>query len=583
MMSSLLSPPAVVDAVPLIKAPTGIRGVDEITHGGLPRGRATLVTGGAGSGKTLFGLEFLVRGAQEFGEPGVLLSFEESAAELATNVASLGFDLRGLERDGLLVVDAIRIDTSSVLAAGAFDLDGLFIRLAQAVEQVGARRVVLDTMEVLFTALGNDAIIRAELTRLLRWMKERGLTVVLTGEKGRLGELTRYGIEEYVSDCVLVLDHRIQDELGTRRIRIAKYRGSVHGTNEYPFLITGRGLMVLPLTSMGLSHAASTEPVSTGVDRLDHMLGGGVYRGSTVLVSGTPGTGKTSLAAHMVDAACARGEQALFVSYEESPEQLMRNMSSIGLDLRRWVDCGLLRLWAVRPTAYGLEEHLVQLRQLLDESDPTVAVIDAMGGLSHVGQATSVTSAVARQIDLIKGRGITAMLTSLNHSDDREAGSSSMAVSSLVDTWLLLRNTEFNGERNRLLFVIKNRGSAHSNQVREFVLTDGGAQLLDAYVGPHGVLTGSARMAQLAGEAAAAEAARVLVERRRHSAARRTAQVERQIAGLREELADEALQLDQIAAEDRGIATGRRAAQDAMATHRWADAGIAAEPEAAGE
>jgi circadian clock protein KaiC len=582
MMSSLLSPPAVVDAVPLIKAPTGIRGVDEITHGGLPRGRATLVTGGAGSGKTLFGLEFLVRGAQEFGEPGVLLSFEESAAELATNVASLGFDLRGLERDGLLVVDAIRIDTSSVLAAGAFDLDGLFIRLAQAVEQVGARRVVLDTMEVLFTALGNDAIIRAELTRLLRWMKERGLTVVLTGEKGRLGELTRYGIEEYVSDCVLVLDHRIQDELGTRRIRIAKYRGSVHGTNEYPFLITGRGLMVLPLTSMGLSHAASTEPVSTGVDRLDHMLGGGVYRGSTVLVSGTPGTGKTSLAAHMVDAACARGEQALFVSYEESPEQLMRNMSSIGLDLRRWVDCGLLRLWAVRPTAYGLEEHLVQLRQLLDESDPTVAVIDAMGGLSHVGQATSVTSAVARQIDLIKGRGITAMLTSLNHSDDREAGSSSMAVSSLVDTWLLLRNTEFNGERNRLLFVIKNRGSAHSNQVREFVLTDGGAQLLDAYVGPHGVLTGSARMAQLAGEAAAAEAARVLVERRRHSAARRTAQVERQIAGLREELADEALQLDQIAAEDRGIATGRRAAQDAMATHRWADAGLVAEPEATG-
>jgi circadian clock protein KaiC len=581
-MSSLLSPPAVVDAVPLIKAPTGIRGVDEITHGGLPRGRATLVTGGAGSGKTLFGLEFLVRGAQEFGEPGVLLSFEESAAELATNVASLGFDLRGLERDGLLVVDAIRIDASSVLAAGAFDLDGLFIRLAQAVEQVGARRVVLDTMEVLFTALGNDAIIRAELTRLLRWMKERGLTVVLTGEKGRLGELTRYGIEEYVSDCVLVLDHRIQDELGTRRIRIAKYRGSVHGTNEYPFLITGRGLMVLPLTSMGLSHAASTEPVSTGVDRLDHMLGGGVYRGSTVLVSGTPGTGKTSLAAHMVDAACARGEQALFVSYEESPEQLMRNMSSIGLDLRRWVDCGLLRLWAVRPTAYGLEEHLVQLRQLLDESDPTVAVIDAMGGLSHVGQATSVTSAVARQIDLIKGRGITAMLTSLNHSDDREAGSSSMAVSSLVDTWLLLRNTEFNGERNRLLFVIKNRGSAHSNQVREFVLTDGGAQLLDAYVGPHGVLTGSARMAQLAGEAAAAEAARVLVERRRHSAARRTAQVERQIAGLREELADEALQLDQIAAEDRGIATGRRAAQDAMATHRWADAGLVAEPEATG-
>ncbi|MET0864590.1 MAG: circadian clock protein KaiC [Nakamurella sp.] len=555
--------------VGLLKAPTGIAGFDEITFGGVPRGRATLVTGGAGSGKTLFGLEFLVRGARDFGEPGVLLSFEESAAELAMNVSSMGFDLPELERQDLLVIDAFRVDAATLVTTGVFDLDGLFIRLAMAVESVGAKRVVLDTMEVLFTALGNEAIIRGELNRLLRWLKDRGLTVVITGERGRSGGLTRYGIEEYVSDCVIVLDHRIQDELATRRLRIAKYRGTVHGTNEYPFLISDRGLVVLPLTSIGSTSKATTERIATGVARLDHMLDGGLYRDSTVLVSGDAGTGKTSLAASMADAACGRGERVLFVSYAESPAQLLRNMDSIGLDMQHWVDSGLLRLWAVRPTAYGLEEHLVQLHRLLDECDPTLTVLDATAGLSRVGVSSAVRATVARQIDMLKARGVTAVLTAL--TEDGQGEATALEVTSLVDTWLLLRNTERNGERNRLLYVIKSRGTAHSNQVREFVLTDRGAELLDVYVGPQGVLTGSARMAQLADERAAAVARAAHADRRGSALARRTAQVEQQITALREELAADRFDLDQYVEQDIATDVGRDADRAAMAAHRWAD------------
>ncbi|MEI6624354.1 MAG: circadian clock protein KaiC, partial [Actinomycetes bacterium] len=442
----------------LAKSPTGIRGFDEITRGGLPTGRPTLVTGASGSGKTLFALEFLVRGARDFGEPGVLLAFEESGEDLAANVASLGFDLPGLEAAGVLVVDAFRVYPSDIVATGAFDLEGLFIRLASAVDQVGAKRVVLDTIEVLFSALGNEAIVRGELSRLFRWCKDRGLTLVVTGEQGRDGSLTRFGIEEYVSDCVIALDHRVSDELSTRRLRVVKYRGAAHGTNEYPFLITERGFQVLPATSMGLAYGAPTELMSVGVDALDRMLGGGVYRGSTLLVSGGPGTGKTTLAAQAVEAACARGEQALFVSFEESAEQQIRNMASVGIDLRKWVDAGLLTMWAERSTAQGLEAHLGTLQRLLEEGNPDVVVLDGTGSLMRVGDEREVTMAVAREIDMMKYRGITAILTTLTHDDPGE--SSSVGVSSLTDTWLLLRNIESDGERNRLLFVIKSRGMA---------------------------------------------------------------------------------------------------------------------------
>src|ERR1700712_2290112 len=367
------------------KTPTGINGFDEITGGGLPRGRPTLVTGAAGAGKSLFGIEFIVRGARDFGEPGVILAFEESQSDLVTNVASLGFDLAQLERDGMVAIDAFRLDPAELMETGAFDLEGLFIRLSSAVESVGAKRVVLDTIELLFSALPNEAIVRAELGRLFRWLKDRGLTTVITGERGKEGDLTRFGIEEYVSDCVVTLDHRVHDEISTRRLRVVKYRGSLHGTNEYPFLITERGLVVVPITSVGLTYGASTERIASGIPRLDEMLAGGIYRGSSVMISGTAGTGKTSIGALMADASCARGEKALFFSFEESPDQLIRNMRSIGIDLKRWVDAGLLQVRAVRPTAFGFEEHLAMLHQLADAQEPQLVVLDAVASLTHAG------------------------------------------------------------------------------------------------------------------------------------------------------------------------------------------------------
>jgi circadian clock protein KaiC len=476
----------------LAKAPTGIAGLDEITHGGLPQGRPTLVTGAAGSGKTLFGLEFLVRGAVEFGEPGVFLAFEEQAADLAVNVASLGFDLPGLEHDGLLAIDAFRLDPSEYIETGVYDLEGLFIRLAAAVDSIGAKRVVIDTIEVLFTALPNAGVVRGEMGRLFRWLKERNLTVMITGERGDSGSLTRFGIEEYVSDCVIALDHRTTDEISTRRLRVVKYRGSLHGTNEYPFLITDRGIDVVPITSLGLSHAAPTERVATGIAQLDQMLAGGVYRGSSTMISGSAGTGKTSIGVAMVDAACARGERALFVSLEESPAQLVRNMRSIGYDLQRWIDDGLLQIQSVPPTAFGFEEHLARLHRWIDDSDPALVVLDAIASLVRAGARGDAASVVSRDLDLLKGRGITTVLTILSRGPSTE--SIEIDISSLADTWLLLRNVENNGEHNRLLFVIKSRGSAHSNQVREFLLTDAGPELVDVYIGEQGVLTGSARL-----------------------------------------------------------------------------------------
>jgi circadian clock protein KaiC len=553
----------------LPKALTGIRGLDEITGGGLPKGRPTLVTGASGSGKTLFGIEFLVHGAIDFDEPGVLLTFEESAGDLAANVSSLGFDLEQMQADGLLAVDAFRIDPAEIIETGAFDLDGLFIRLALAVDSIGARRVVLDTIEVLFGAFDSEVTIRAELGRLFRWMKERGLTAIVTGEQGERS-LTRHGIEEYVSDCVIVLDHRVHEELSTRRLRVLKYRGSFHGTNEYPFLITDRGLVVLPITSMGLAYGASDDRISSGTERLDHMLGGGLYRGTTALISGEAGTGKTTIAAQMLATACARGERALFVSFEESPAQLVRNMASVGIDLARWIDAGLLHIWAGRPTAYGLEMHLAILMDLVEDFGPTVVALDAMTALGHVGEPGQVTSAVTREIDLLKARGITTVVTSLTQGGP-DSESSAIDITSLIDTWILLRNLETNGERNRLLFVRKSRGSAHSNQVREFVLTDRGIDLVDVYVGAHGVLAGSARLAQQAEERAAAVRRHDDVEQRKRALARRTAEVEAQIATLRAELADDVAVVGRLAEEHDRLEAEVDAQAAEMAGHRWAD------------
>jgi len=555
-------------AVGLAKAPTGIQGLDEVTGGGFPRGRPTLVTGGAGCGKTLLSVEFLVHGALDYGEPGVLLAFEESGEELAANVASLGFDLAQMQADGLLVIDAFRVDPAEIVETGPFDLDGLFIRLAYAVDSIGAKRVVLDTIEVLFGALKDEETVRAELGRLFQWLKQRGLTAVVTGEKGGI-YLTRHGIEEYVSDCVITLDHRVTEQISTRRLRVVKYRGSLHGTNEFPFLITDRGLVVLPITSIGLEHGISSERVPTGVARLDHLLGGGIFRGSSLLVSGGSGTGKTTLAAKALESACERGERALFVSFEESPAQLVRNMASVGMDMKRWMDDGLLQFWAARPTAYGLEMHLATLMRLIEEYQPSIVAVDAIGSLWHVGIATDVTSLITREIDVLKAQGITAVMTSSTTGDEATSG---MSISSLMDTWLQVRNVETNGENNRLLIVRKSRGTAHSNQVREFVMTDRGLDLLDVSSGPDGAVLGSARLVRDAEQRAETARRFEEVERRRRVLADRKAAVEAQVDVLRLELAAEIDDVERLATIQALSDATTLSDESLMDEHRWSDA-----------
>jgi len=486
----------------LKKEPTGISGFDEITRGGLPAGRPTLVCGSAGAGKTLFAMEFLVRGAMLYDEPGVFISFEESDEELATNVASLGFDLNQLIADKKLLLDYIFIERSEIEETGEYDLEGLFVRLGHAIDSIGAKRIVLDTLEALFSALSNEAIIRAELRRLFRWLKEKGVTAVITCERGD-GTLTRYGLEEYVADCVILLDHRIQNQISTRRLRIVKYRGTAHGTNEYPFFIDEKGFSVLPITSIGLSHRAPTEYVSSGIPRLDTMLNGrGFYRGSSILLSGTAGTGKSTLAAHFVESACKRGERALFFAFEESQDQIIRNMRSIGIDLEPFVRKGLLNFQSARPSSWGLEVHLATMHKSIEEFNPSVVVIDPITNFLAVGDEVETKSMLTRLIDFLKIKQITAMFTSLT-SAQTEIEDSEVGVSSLMDAWVLVKNIESNGERNRGLYILKARGIAHSNQVREFLLTSNGIELIDAYIGAEGVLMGSARFGQLARERAA--------------------------------------------------------------------------------
>jgi circadian clock protein KaiC len=551
----------------LAKAPTGIAGLDQITGGGLPRGRVTLVAGAAGAGKTLLGLEFLVAGARQYGEPGVLVSFEESEAKVTLNVRSLGFDLDQLRRDGLLAMISFQVDPSEFVATGEFDLEPLFAILEDAIERVGAKRVVLDTIEVLFGAFGDDSIVRSELSRLARWLDDRGVTAIVTGERGDKN-ITRNGIEEYVTDCVIVLDHRVANEISTRRIRVVKYRGSAHGTNEYPFLISARGFVVLPITSIALNYGASDERISTGIARLDHMLSGGLFRGSTLLVSGTAGTGKTSLGAHIVQSACARGERALLVLFEESPAQFLRNMRSLGLDLQRWVDAGLLRIWAARPSAIGLETHLAVLAGLIEDETPSVAVLDGIASIGNGVSAAEAASLVARKIDLLKAREITTLVTALNS----EEGTSHDTLSSLVDTWLLLRNVEANGERNRLLFVLKSRGTPHSNQVREFVLTSHGVELVDVYVGAAGVLAGSARLAQQATERNAAALQANDLERRLRELRRSVVEREAHLIAVQDELDADRTEIDRIGLSEGHQTADTAADRSAMATRRWADA-----------
>ncbi len=515
----------------LLKTPTGIKGLDEITDGGLPKGRPTLICGGTGCGKTLLAMEFLVRGATQFNEPGVFISFEEKSEELSKNFASLGFDLNQLVDQNRLIIDYVHLEPSEIEETGEYDLEGLLIRIGYAIHSIGAKRVVLDTIEALFSGFSNEAILRSELRRLFRFLKDQGVTAIITGEQGER-TFTRYGLEEYVADCVIFLNHTVNQQIATRRMRIVKYRGSAHGTNEYPFLIDQQGFSVMPISSLGLDHPASTERIPTGVPRLDTMLGGkGYFRGSSILISGTAGTGKSSLAAHFVNAACARGERCLYFAFEESQNQIIRNMHSIGIDLGQWIELGLLQFQNARATLYGLEMHLVVMHKAIDQFNPSCVIIDPISNLIATASESEVKSMMSRMIDYLKMKQVTALCTDLS-TINGSAERIGINISSLMDTWLLLQILEARGERNRGLYVLKSRGMAHSNQVREFILSDEGIQLRDVYIGLSGVLTGSARDNQEAKDLAEALDCQQQIELRQRDIERKKLAIEAQILAL---------------------------------------------------
>jgi circadian clock protein KaiC len=554
----------------LPKSPTGIQGLDEITGGGLPKGRPTLICGNAGCGKTLLAMEFLVRGAMTYDEPGVFIAFEETEKELTANVKSLGFDLEKLMKEKKIFIDHVHVERSEIEETGEYDLEGLFVRIGYAIDTIGAKRVVLDTVESLFAGLPNHAILRSEIRRLFRWLKEKKVTAIITGERGD-NTLTREGLEEYVSDCVIVLDHRVSDQTSTRRIRIVKYRGTVHGTNEYPFLIDENGFSVLPITSLGLSHSVTSERISTGISQLDSMLGNkGYFRGSSVLVSGTAGTGKSSLASHFVSATCLRGERVVYFSLEESPAQISRNMLSIGIDLEPLVRKGLLQFHAMRPTFTGLEMHLATMLKHIKEFNPAAVIVDPLNSFISTENSLEAKSLAMRLIDYLKLNQITGFFTSLT------TGGSSLEhtdvfISSLIDTWLLLRDIEIGGERNRGLHVLKSRGMAHSNQIREFLLTDNGIVLRDVYIGMEGVLTGSARIAQEAKDNSEKLLQMQEIEQKKLALERKRENLKAQIAALQSEFeADEAETKKLIAIEEKRISDNVKS-QKEMASSRKVD------------
>ncbi|HEX2649317.1 MAG TPA: circadian clock protein KaiC [Burkholderiales bacterium] len=554
----------------LPKSATGIHGLDQITGGGLPKGRPTLICGGAGCGKTLFGLEFLVHGATDFGEPGAFITFEETGDELAQNVRSLGFDLDQLVKDNKIAIDYVRVERNEIDETGDYDLEGLFLRIGLAIDSVGAKRVVLDTIESLFAGFENLAVLRAELRRLFRWLKDRGVTAVITGERGG-NTLTRQGLEEYVSDCVILLDHRVSDQVSTRRLRVVKYRGTTHGTSEYPFLIDEGGISVLPITALGLDHEVSDERIPSGIPRLDTMLGGkGYYKGSSILVSGTAGTGKTSIACSLAYETARRGGRCLYLAFEESPAQLTRNMRSIGMDFGPYLEKGLIRMHASRPNYFGLEAHLVQIHKMVVDFDPEVVIIDPISNFASSANPRDTSAMLLRVVDFLKGRQITALLTHLtNGANVLEA--TDVGISSIIDTWLLVRDIELGGERNRGLYVLKSRGMHHSNQIREFLITSAGIQLQDVYVGPEGVLTGSMRAAQEDREKTAEVARQQAAERREREINRQRTALEAQIAALRAEFDALDSEAQLLCRQDETQQRAVLAARDAAAARRGAD------------
>lgn len=559
-----------IDRNTLEHIPTGISGLDEILNGGLPKGRPTLVCGGPGCGKTLLAMEFLAKGADTYNEPGVFMSFEETADELSKNFSSLNIDLNHLLANKKVNIDYVHVDRNEIEETGEYNLEGLFIRLGDAIDSIGAKRVVLDTIESLFSGFSNEPILRSELRRLFRWLKEKGVTAIITGERGQ-GLLTRHGLEEYISDCVILLDHRVKDQIANRYLRVVKFRGSKHNNDEYPFLIGDHGIWVLPITSLGLNYPVTNERISSGIPRLDTMLDGeGFFRGSTILVSGTSGSGKTSIAAQFIEAACKRGEECLYFAYEEPASQIIRNMRSIGIDLQPLVDQGRLHFRAVRPSMFGVEMHLLMMQEAISQLKPKVVVVDPITNLFNTIDEPANKSAITRLIDFLKMNHITALLTSLTTGESVET-STEVGISSLVDSWMLVRYLENNGERNRGLYILKSRGMNHSNQIREFCLTDHGVEMLDVYIGTAGILTGTARVTHEAEARIEAENREMEIERKKRELERKQKEVATQITNMQASIATLQDELDHMAHIEQLRKQMAQRVDSEIATSRWAD------------
>jgi len=553
------------------KSPTGIEGFDEITMGGLPRARPTLVCGKAGSGKTLFAVEFIYKGAKEFDEPGVFVAFEETPEELQKNVASLGWDLQELISSKKLIIEHIQINPSEIIETGEYTLDGLLLRLEAAIDEIGAKRLAIDTLEVLFGSYTNNFILRSEIQRLFRFLKKRKITTLITGEKGE-GRLTRHGLEEYVSDCVISLEHSLNKGIATRRLRVVKYRGSRHGTNEYPFFIDKDGFSLMPITDLEMNYDISSEKLSTGISRLDTMFGGeGIYRGSSILISGTAGTGKSTLAMTFAKASCQRGEPCLFISFEEAPNQIIRNMHSVGFKLDKFLKKELLHFYSTRPTMMGLEEHLYMLQSLIEKNGPQMVIVDPITNLLSISSDLEVKWMFTRLIDYIKRKNITIVMTDLTEQDNFYRESSTVGISSLIDTWIFLRDMENGGEKNKGLYILKARGLNHSNQIREFRITSGGINLLDVYTGPGGVLTGSARIAQMVNDKLEELKRNQQIESKQKQLELMRKHMELKIAEIKAEFAKQETELQQLIEQERVKQQMVEAAKKEMAKSRRAD------------
>ncbi|MBA3285861.1 MAG: circadian clock protein KaiC [Nitrosopumilus sp.] len=480
---------------PLKKCPTGIIGLDEITFGGLPKNRCTLICGGAGSGKSIFGIEFVIRGAEFYKEPGLFVAFEENEEELNQNITSLGFNIKELIDSNLLVLDYVHIDRAEFKEIGSYNLDGLFIRLSDSIDRFKIKRVVLDTIEVLFGNFTNEIILRSELQRLFRWFKEKNVTVVVTAEQG-VNTFSRYGLEEYVADCVILLDNRMHQQISTRRLRVAKYRGSSHGNNEYPFIINDSGISIIAITSIKLDYPVSNKHVSSGIKQLDTMFGDkGFYSGSSILVSGAAGNGKTSIAASFSNGTCELGKKCFYFTLDESVDQIIRNMNSIGIDLSQWINKDLLRFHAINPYTAGLEAHLADIQRLTNEFNPSVVIIDPIANLKILGPLNEVQGILSILVNFFKNKQITTMFTSLV-PEEKFGYVVEEGISNLMDTWVFLQYIHGEGERNRGISILKSRGMSHSNQLREVILSDKGIHLQNVYIGQDKVLAGSARLVQ---------------------------------------------------------------------------------------